>query len=108
MRKTKLYKVTFLSHGRSIELHARHVASSALWGFTEVGDLVFDTPAEGRVIDPTEERLREEFKDTTMLHVPMHAIVRIEEVSRRGTLSIREAGSGEKIMPFPIIPPRGG
>lgn len=107
MRKQKLYKVTFLSHGRSIELHARHVASSELWGFTEVGELVFDAPAEGRLVDPVEERLREEFRDTTILHVPMHAIVRIEEVARRGKLSIRETDPGEKITPFPIAPPRG-
>jgi hypothetical protein len=32
--------------------------------------------------------------------------VRIEEVEKRGPLSIRDAASGEKIMPFPIAPPR--
>ncbi|MEO7064367.1 MAG: DUF1820 family protein [Dokdonella sp.] len=106
MRKPKLYKVTFLAQGKSIELHARHVASSELWGFTEVGELVFDTPGENLVIDPTEERLREEFKDTTMLHMPMHAIVRIEEVAKRGPLAIRDAASGDKIMPFPMLPPK--
>ncbi|MGN6520880.1 MAG: DUF1820 family protein [Dokdonella sp.] len=106
MRKAKLYKVTFLSQGKSIELYARRVASSALWGFTEVGDLVFAAPGEGLVVDPSEERLREEFKDTDVLHVPMHAIVRIEEVARRGTAAIRDAASGDKIMPFPLAPPR--
>ena len=106
MRKSKLYKVTFLSQGKSIELHARHVASSALWGFTEVGELVFDPPGEGLLVDPTEERLREEFKDTTVLHLPMQAIVRIEEVARRGPLVIRDAASGDKVMPFPIPPPK--
>lgn len=106
MRKSKLYKVTFLSQGKSIELHARHVASSALWGFTEVGELVFDPPGESLVIDPTEERLRDEFTDTTMLHVPMHAIVRIEEVTKRGPLAIRDAVNGDKIMPFPMLPPK--
>ena len=108
MSKTRLYKITFLSQGKSIELYARHVASSALWGFTEVGDLVFDPPGEGLVVDPTEERLREEFKDTTILHLPIQAIVRVEEVARRGTLAIRDAASGDKIMPFPIAPPKGG
>ncbi|HEY6940331.1 DUF1820 family protein [Dokdonella sp.] len=106
MRTTKLYKVCFLSQGKSIELYARHVSSSHLWGFTEIGDLVFATTGEGLVVDPTEERLREEFQDTTMLHVPMHAIVRIEEVARRGVAAIRDAASGDKIMPFPLAPPR--
>ena len=36
--------------GKSIELYARHVASSALWGFTEIGELVFDPPGEGLVV----------------------------------------------------------
>jgi hypothetical protein len=104
MRKSKLYKVTFLSQGKTYELYARHVASSALWGFTEVGELVFEPAGDGLVVDPTEERLRDEFKDTTMLHLPMQAIVRVEEVARRGPLAIRDAVSGDTIMPFPMPP----
>ena len=105
MRK-KLYKVTFLSQGKTLELYARHIASSALWGFTEVGELVFEKGGSGIVVDPTEERLREEFKDTKVLHLPMQCILRIEEVEKRGPLAIRDAASGEKIMPFPIAPPQ--
>lgn len=105
-KPAKLYKVTFLSQGKSIELYARHVASSALWGFTELGELVFEPPGEGLVVDPTEERLREEFKDTKILHLPIQAILRVEEVARRGTPAIRDAASGDKIMPFPIAPPK--
>ncbi|HEY0232653.1 MAG TPA: DUF1820 family protein [Dokdonella sp.] len=107
MSKSKLYKVTFISQGKSIELYARHVASSALWGFTEIGDLVFDPPGDGLVVDPTEERLREEFKDTTMVHLPIQAILRVEEVAKRNAIAIRDAASGDKIMPFPLAPPRG-
>ncbi len=105
MRSKKLYKVTFLSEGKTIELYARHVGSSALWGFTEVGELVFEQN-KGVVVDPTEERLREQFGHTKMLHLPMQAIVRIEEVEKRGPLAIRDAASGDKIMPFPVAPPR--
>jgi hypothetical protein len=105
MRNKKLYKVTFLGQGKAIEVYARHVGSSALWGFTEVGELVFEQN-EGVVVDPTEEKLRDEFKDTKMLHLPMQCIVRIEEVEKRGPLAIRDAASGEKIMPFPMAPPR--
>ena len=107
MRKT-LYKVTFLSQGKTLELYARRVASSAMWGFTEVGELVFEAGGEGIVVDPTEERLRDEFRNTRVLHLPMQCIVRIEEVDKRGPLAIRDAHSGEKIMPFPLVPPRGG
>ncbi|MGA9342329.1 MAG: DUF1820 family protein [Rhodanobacteraceae bacterium] len=108
MSKNKLYKVSFLSQGKTYEIYARHVASSALWGFTEVGDLVFESPGAASVIDPTEEKLRNEFKDTRVLHLPMQAIGRIEEVGKRGALRIHEAEGGDKIMPFPVAPPRSG
>lgn len=106
MRNKKLYKVTFLHLGKSYELYARHVASSALWGFTEVGELVFEPAGEGILVDPTEEKLREEFKDTRILHLPMQSVIRIEEVDRKGSLAIRDASDGQKVTPFPM-PPRG-
>lgn len=97
-----LYKVTFLNHGKIYELYARQVASSALWGFTEVGELVFDIH-ESVLVDPTEERLRDEFGETRRLHLPMQSIVRIEEVERRRQLTIRDLGTGEKVVtPFPL------
>lgn len=97
-----LYKVTFLNAGRIYELYARRVSSGALWGFTEVADLVFDVHA-GVVVDPTEERLRDEFAGTRVLHLPMQSIVRIEEVEKKGQSAIRDAGTGEAVVtPFPM------
>ncbi|MBS0515547.1 MAG: DUF1820 family protein [Proteobacteria bacterium] len=105
MKNKKLFKITFLDQGKTLELYARHVASSALWGFTEVGDIVFDQQ-EGLVIDPTEVRLREEFGNTRVLHLPIQCIVRVEEVQKREPLVIRDAVSGERVVtPFPMTPP---
>lgn len=97
-----LYKITFLSQGKSIELYAREVSSSGLWGFVEVAGLEFAPAGEGLVVDPTEERLREEFGGTRRLHLPVHAVVRVEEVERRGTCRIRDAATGEKVVPLPL------
>jgi hypothetical protein len=36
----------------------------------------------------------------------MQAVVRIEEVERKGALAIRDAADGQKVTPFPM-PPRG-
>lgn len=97
-----LYKVTFLNHGKVYELYARRVSSGALWGFTEVADLVFDVNT-GVVVDPTEERLRDEFGDTRVLHLPMQSIVRVEEVEKKGQSAIRDAATGEAVVtPFPM------
>ena len=97
-----LYKVTFLNHGKVYELYARHVAGSTLLGFTEVGELVFDV-RDGILVDPTEERLRDEFGNTRVLHLPMQSIVRVEEVEKKGQSAIRDATTGEAVVtPFPL------
>ena len=102
MNTRVLYKVTFLDAGKVYELYARRVAASALWGFTEVADLVFDV-GEGVVVDPTEERLRDEFADTRVLHLPMHSVIRVEEVDRKSALTIRDAATGDRVVtPFPL------
>ncbi len=98
----KLYKVTFHNHGKVYELYARQVVSGALWGFTEVAELVFDV-RDGVLVDPVEERLRDEFGNTRVLHLPMQSIVRIEEVEKKGQAAIRDAATGESVVtPFPL------
>lgn len=102
MSGERLYKIVFLNAGKIYELYARKVSSGTLWGFTEVSDLVFDA-RDGLVVDPTEERLRDEFGDARALHLPMQSIVRIEEVDRKGRTVIRDAASGESVVtPFPM------
>ena len=83
-------------------MYARRVASSNIWGFIEVGEFDFDT-RQGVLVDPAEERLREEFADTRTLHLPMHNVLRIEEVERRGAAAIRDAhDAGRVVTPFPM------
>jgi hypothetical protein len=97
-----LYKVSFLNHGKVYELYARRVSSGELWGFIDVAELVFDV-REGVVIDPTEEQLRTEFADTRVLHLPMQAVLRVEQVERKGQAAIRDAATGEQVVtPFPL------
>lgn len=103
MPKKSLYKVVFLNNGKVYELYARGVVSSGLWGFIEVSELVFET-GEGVVVDPTEERLRDEFSGARVLHLPIQSILRVEEVEKRGQCLIRDQNSGEKVTPFPLPP----
>jgi hypothetical protein len=106
MPAKKLFKITFLNQGKSYELYAHHVGTSALWGFTEVAELVFEARGDGLVVDPTEERLREEFATTRVLHLPLHAVIKVEEVEKRGSAAIRDAASADKVTPFPLAPPK--
>ncbi len=106
MAKDTLYKVIFLNQGKVYELYARSASSSGLYGFIEIGELVFDN-ADSLVVDPTEERIRDEFGEVKVLHLPMHSVIRLEEVDKRGTCQIRDRESGEKITPFPLSVPGG-
>lgn len=104
MAEKRLYKIIFLNQGKVYELYSRNVASSGLWGFVEVSSLVFES-SESLVVDPTEEKMRQEFEHARVLHLPLQSILRIEEVEKRGQCLIRDRESGEKVTPFPISPP---
>jgi len=101
MSKAILYKVIFLNHGKVYELFASGVTSSGLYGFVEISELQFSD--EGVVIDPTEDRIREEFADSEVLHLPMHSVLRVEQVKARGQCKIRDRETGEKVTPFPLM-----
>jgi len=103
MSTKSLFKVIFLNQGKVYELYARGVVSSGLWGFVEISDLVFET-GEGMVVDPTEEKMRDEFSGARVLHLPIQSVLRVEEVERRGQCRIRDRQSGENVTPFPLPP----
>lgn len=104
MADKKLFKIVFLNSGKVYELYSEGVASSGLWGFVEVSDLVFDS-SDGLVVDPTEERMRQEFEHASVLHLPIQSVLRVEEVKKRGQCLIRDRESDEKVTPFPVTPP---
>ena len=99
-----MYKLVFYNHGKVYELFAEQVDSSHLYGFVEARKLVFDSSAKV-VVDPTEERLREEFSDTVALMLPLQSVIRIERVVRRGPCVIRDRKTGDKVTMLPLDGP---
>ena len=104
MTTNQVYRVSFLKHGKVYEIYCRGVANGDLWGFVELSDLRFGE-SESVVVDPTEEKLRDEFEGVEVLMLPMHSVLSIEQVEKRGQAVIRDRKSGEKVTPFPISPP---
>ena len=101
-----MYKISFLNQAKVYELYCNKVSGSDLsYGFIEISELVFE-PEDSLVIDPTEERLREEFEDVEVLHIPIHSVIRVEQVKKRGTCVIRDSRSGEKVTQLPLDGPR--
>lgn len=102
MTNKPLYKVVFANQAKVYELYAKAVTASDLYGFVRVSQLSF--AANSVVLDPTEERMKEEFGNTEALHLPMHAVIRVEEVKERGAAKIRDSVAGEKVVPFQVGP----
>jgi len=104
----RVYRVTFLSQGQVYEMYARRVTQGGFFGFIEVEELLFGERTK-LVVDPGEERLRTEFEGVRRIFIPMHAVVRIDEVEKVGTARVaaseRNAGS---VSPFPVPVPGVG
>lgn len=98
-----LYRVAFVNQDKVYELYVRHVCQSDLWGFIELEDFVFGNRSE-LLVDPGEEKLRQQFAGVQRSHVPMNAIVRIDEVREEGSARISDAKG--TVTPFPSIPPK--
>lgn len=108
MSEERIYRVTFHNRGEVYELYARKVASSALYAFVEVEGLMFGERSE-IVVDPSEERLKSEFEGVQRTYIPMHAVVRIDEVAKRGANRVVGKSEPGKVTPFPLPGgPRGG
>ena len=98
--KEKIFKVAFMNQGKVYELHARQLSQSGLFGFIEIGDFVFGE-SSNIVIDPSEEKLRREFEGVLSTFVPMHSVIRIDEVEKRGNNKISDLAEGANVTQFP-------
>ncbi len=111
MAESHIYKVIFHSQGQVYEIYARAISQGGLFGFIEVEELIFGEKTQV-VVDPSEERLKVEFEGVKRTYLPMHAIIRIDEVEKEGAGRIHSGGGeeGSSVTPFPVpvYPPKSG
>lgn len=103
-KRERIFKVTFHNQGKVYELFASSVGQGDLLGFVEVEGLLFGERS-ALIIDATEEGLRTEFEGVRRLWVPMHAVVRIDEVEKVGTprtLAPDGPGGQMSVLPMPV------
>lgn len=101
-----LYRVTFRHQDQIWEIYARGISHGGLLGFIEVEKLVFGERSS-IIADPGEEKLKSEFENVERTYIPVHAIVRIDEVSKMNTPRISAGGESGKVLPFPMFTPVG-
>jgi hypothetical protein len=104
MASQSIYKVLFVNQGKVYEVYARKVGHGSLFGFVELEELVFGERA-GLVLDPTEERIKSEFEGVKRTYLPMHSVLRIDEVSKRGSSRITQFEGNVTQFPGPVYAP---
>lgn len=107
MSQKTLYRVVFMSQGQVYEIYARKVGHGAMFGFVEVEQLVFGERTTV-VVDPSEEKIKSEFEHVTRTYLPMHSIIRIDEVKKQGASKISKLKGNVTQFPMPIYTPGDG
>lgn len=87
MSEKHIYKVIFLNRDEVYEIYAKSVYEGDMYGFVIAEDFVFGERS-ALVIDPSEEKLRNEFEGVSRTFIPIHEVIRIDQVKKRGTAKI--------------------
>jgi hypothetical protein len=109
MAASHIFRIMFVNQGKVYEIYARKVGHGDLFGFIEVEDVLFGERSSV-VLDPSEERIKSEFEGVKRTFLPMHSVLRIDEVKKHGTSKITVLeGSGANVAQFPMplysVPP---
>ena len=94
-----------MNQGKVYEVYARSVGHGDLFGFIEVEELVFGERTSV-VVDPSEEKIKSEFEGVKRTYIPMHAVLRIDEVEKQGVSKISKVEGGNVAQfPMPMYTP---
>ena len=109
MAAKRIYRIRFMGEGKIYELYAKNVSQGGLFGFIEVSQMVWGKKSEV-IIDPSEQELRNEFQGVKCVHLPMHSVVRIDEVEKGGSgkiIAFKGASDAAPSSTVPIYTPSG-
>ena len=103
MAQRLLYRIVFLNQGKIYEIYARSVAHGELFGFIEVEELLFGERSK-LLIDSSEERLKTEFEGVKRTYIPLHSVLRVDEVEKAGRGRITSTDGKVTSFPMPYPP----
>lgn len=108
MKDKQIYKVVFHNQNHIYELYAEEIDIESNYAFVTVGGFVFGERSS-LLVDPSEEQLKNEFSGVKRTYIPMHSVVRIDEVTKSGTNKIHQGEQKGKVASFPVhgLPPKG-
>ena len=98
-----VFRVRFYQGDQIYEIYARSLGQDAMFGFLEVEEIVFGE-SNALIVNPEEEKLKAEFEGVICSYVPLHSVLRIDEVKMEGVAKVLPAPKqqGNKVIrPFP-------
>jgi hypothetical protein len=90
MSEKHIYKVIFFNRDEIYEIYAKNVYEGDMYGFIVIEDFVFGEKSSV-LIDPGEEKLRNEFEGISRTFIPLHEVIRIDQVKKRGIAKVSAA-----------------
>ena len=107
----QIYKIVFMNQGNVCEIYSAGVSHGNMFGFVEIEEILFGEKTQV-VVDPSEESLKLEFEGVKRTYIPLHSIVRIDEVEKEGTSRItgevKEGTGNVSSFPMAAFIPKGG
>ena len=95
-----IYRIVFTQEDKVYEIYAHYLSEESLMGFIEIEELIFSEP-HSIVVDPSEERLKTEFHGVKRSYIPIHMILRIDEMVKTGPAKIKGSVHKDNIRHFP-------
>jgi hypothetical protein len=93
-----VFKIIFINGDKLYEIYATGLEQSSMFGFIEVEGIIFGEQSSV-LVDPSEEKLKSEFGNVSRTYIPMHSIIRIDEVPKQGTAKIHNTNGN--VTQFP-------
>lgn len=102
MANQPVYKVIFQNGSQVFEVFARQIYQSDMWGFIEIEEFIFGERSQ-IVVDPSEEKLKNEFNGVKRSYIPLQSVIRIDEVEKEGSAKVSESTAREgNVASFPF------
>jgi len=96
----RLYRVSYVNRDKVYELYCEQVYTADMWGFIVLEGFVFGSKTDV-LIDPSEEKLKQQFEGVERSFVPLQAIIQIDQVEKRGTPRVSDAKG--TVTAFPTL-----
>ena len=104
MKTKNVYKIIFIQLGEIYEVFAKQIYQSDMYGFIEVEEYIFNKDKQ-LVVDPSSEKLKNEFNNVERSYIPVNSILRIDEVNETCEPKIKENKGQISPLPINIQPP---